>query len=399
MIKKNLKFLLSIILVISLLTTFSVCFADEENEVTNNDNLLVSTSGDENSDETSESSETEEAEVYSDDLYLMGANVTMDKLVDGNVYILGNDVKITGKINGNLFVLANSLSFEEESYVQYSVFACANSIYYNGASYDLYALASDKLEMTFNSYVIRDLRALSSEIILKSAIGRNANLVATNLLDFGADEDIPVVYGNLNYSAKSEIDIPEGVLAGEKSNSNFTPIAVSNNNQGVSNIIIGFVISVVTALVIALIVKYCLPSVNNKIAKFNYSPINILKCFGIGLLILVCLAIIAVLLMISEIGIKLGIILVTISVFIYFVSGPLFIISITDILKAKLNVEKSYVYYLLIALVSLVLHAIALIPVAGGIIIFIIISTVVGLYFQTLPKINNKKSEENKENI
>ena len=50
------------------------------------------------------SDEPTEEDIHNGDLYLVGNDIEMDKLVDGNVYLLGRNINITGKVNGCLYV-------------------------------------------------------------------------------------------------------------------------------------------------------------------------------------------------------------------------------------------------------------------------------------------------------
>ena len=375
MIKKMFKYFLPIILISAIIFSFTVCYADEESEmpVTTSDNA---------------SSET--PEIMQDDLYLIDQDIVIDKFVNGNAYIMGNTVKIAGAINGNLFVLAKSLTVEKGAVINGSIFACAETIDFNGDVYDMYAVAADKLNMSIDSYVGRDLRISSRDIILKSQIDRNAYVFSSEKLDLGSGEDIPLILGNLDYSAKSEIQVPENVFPyKETSKVTFTPIVQSeekNTVSSVSDIIWSFAISAVTAVVVALVVKFFFHTIDKKISEFNLTPSNIFKCFGIGLLILFCFLPVFLILLISGIGVKLGLLLLLIIISLCMVCGPLCIIFITNILKEKLNVESGFVYYLLIVLVSLILHAISLIPILGGLFSVFIISTTIGLFFKNSPK-------------
>ena len=200
MLKKFFKLLFFYLLIIITLSSLTICYADEP--VVTSETETITTS-------ESEESSTSEQEIYNGDFYLFANDIVMDKLVDGNVFIFGSNVEITGQVNGNLFVLAKTLKFNK-SFVRYDIFACANSIYYDGACNDLY-VATSNLEMTYDSYVIRDVKAIGTETILKSAIGRDVDLLANNK-NFGEGENIPVIYGNLRYTANKEIELPEGIL-------------------------------------------------------------------------------------------------------------------------------------------------------------------------------------------
>ncbi len=378
MIKKNLKYLLSIILVSAVIFSFSVCFADE--------NIVLDSSSLENALLNSNEDTTE---IYQDDFYAADKVINMDKYVNGNAYIIGNDVKITGAINGDLFVLANTLTVEKGALINGSIFACANTIYFNGECFDLYAVATDKIDMSIDSYIGRDLRASSTNMRLRSQIDRNANIFVSETLDLGSGEDIPLIFGDLNYSAKSEVQIPDNVFPYEESNVNFTPIIESSKNESttsVSDIILGFSIFAVACLVIALVVKFFFHTIDEKINKFNPAPSNIFKCFGIGLLILFCMPIVSIFLLITVVGAKLCVILLLILALLCLICAPLSIIFIANLLKEKLNIENNVVYYLLIVLISLIIHAISLIPILGGLVALFLVSTTLGLFFKNSPK-------------
>ena len=154
MSKKFSKVLLTTLLLIVTVASMSFCFAtDAQVSNTTTDTSDAAT-------ETLQEEEIDEEDIYNGDLYLFdNHDIVMDKLVDGNVFIFGNNVEVTGQVNGNLFVFANKLNLNE-CYVRYSIFACAGSIYYNGACNDLYT-ASGNLEMTYDSYVIRDVKAVA----------------------------------------------------------------------------------------------------------------------------------------------------------------------------------------------------------------------------------------------
>lgn len=363
MSKKISKLLLALLLIIVTVSSFSMCFATEA-AVTSETKQEAST-------------ETTEEEIYSGDLYLFDNNIVMDKLVDGNVFIFGSNVEITGQVNGNLFVFANTVSFNE-SYVRYSIFACANSIYYNGACNDLYVATTD-LEMTYDSYVVRDLKVVGSNVILKAAIGRDVDLIS-NTVDFGEGEKIPVVYGNLRYSANRELEIPEGVINGDGSVTYTKPSELNTDSlSSISNTLIGFATCILTVLIIYTITKKLTPSFNEKLSNMKLSVVGLLKDFGLGLASIILVSIVFILLLITTIGAKLSIILVLLYATLCLVAVPALTIVITYVLKPLLKIEKTSIFCLILALVSVVLHGITLIPFVGGALGFIIKMIAIGL--------------------
>ena len=386
MLKKNLKFLAVLFIALTIISSFSLCFADE-----NQDDI---TTGVETSEQPTE--ETEQ-EIHNGDLYLFDTDVKMDKLVDGNVYIMGNNVEITGQVNGNLFVLANSIKFEG-SYVRYTIYACAKDIYYNGACNDLYA-ASSKLEMTYESYVIRDVKAVSADTILKAAIGRDVDL-QTNSLNLGEENQTPIIYGNFRYSSSQEQEIKEGIVEGEvtyKQNNN-TEENVKSVAEQVLTIIITFLSVVATAVVIYLILSKLTPNfIENLTNNVSVGKI-VLTCLK-GLAVLAAGCFISVLLIISEIGIKLGFILILLLILIGLFATPIATIYIAKLLKPVLKIEKTILFCLVLSLVAIILQGITYIPFIAGLISFIVFLLGYGLIASVVWKSKEISEEKKQEKI
>ena len=385
MLKKNFKILAILLVVLTVISSFSLCFADEETQT------LDATATDASNASTTDA--TQQQEVHNGDLYLFDTNVKMDKLVDGNVYIMGNNVEITGQINGNLFVLANSVKFDN-SYVRYSIFAAAKDIYYNGACNDLYA-ATGKLEMTYESYVIRDVKAVSSETILKAAIGRDVDL-ETNSLNLGEENQAPIIYGNFRYSANEEKNIAEGIVEGEVTyKENATKDNTKSVGEQIKSIVLTFLTVIATAVVICLILSKLTPNFVNNLAN-NLSVGSIVKTCLKGLAVLAAGFFVVLLLLISEIGIKLGFILVLALVLFGLFATPLAVIYITNALKPVLKIEKTVLYYVVIGLVAVILQGITYIPFVGGLISIIVFLLGYGSIVSILWK-SKELSEEEKQ--
>lgn len=384
MYKKSFKFLLTLFIIITLMFSFSICFADEDV----NSNNTVTTS------EENVKTEENEPQINNGDLYLFNNKVVMDQLVDGNVFIFGNDVEITGQVNGNLFVFANNVKFNKSAYVRYSIFACANSIYYNGACNDLYS-ASNKLEMTYDSYVVRDVKAVSSSTILKAAVGRDVDL-ATSSLDTGADSEVPIIYGNLRYSSNEEKQISKDIVQGDITYSKTLSNKDNNIEKTIIDILIVFLTCIATTLIIYAFINKFTPQFKNKLSNENLNLKNIFKYLGIGLLSFILVLVICILLLSIGIGAKLAIIIALLFTLLCLISIPIFSIVIANILKPVFKIEKNSIFYLLLSLVSILLYAITLIPYIGFIIKVIIKSIAIGMLINICIPIKELTDEEKK---
>lgn len=362
MIRKNLKFLLTIFLIVIMSFTFSSYLVEATDAVTTSE---------------TNTNTTEENEIHSGDLYLFDNKIVMDKLVDGNVFIFGQEVEITGQVNGNLFVCANKLTFNN-CYVRYSVFACANSVYYNGACNDLYVIASNELEMTYDSYVVRDVKALASDMTFRAAVGRDADLNFNNV-DLGEGENIPVIYGNLRYTAPLEVAIPEGIMSETGSVTYTNTKSQNTSTTSISEVLVNFLVYIVTAIVIYLVVKAFIPKFAEKIDNEKISPIRLLKNFGIGLASIIVVTVLFILLLITQVGIKLAFVLLLLFILLCLIATPVFAIVITNVLKPVLKLNKKLMFCLVLSLVSIILYGVTLIPVVGGIFTFLITPISIGI--------------------
>ena len=371
MLKKfsKLLFLLFIILTVS---SLSICYSTDVAPIaeTETNNQAVATS------DTETSTKIEE---HKDDLYIIDSNVVIDNIVYGNVYAIGNTVEITGQIEGNLFVIANTLKIDSSvskgGYIGGSIYACANNIYYNGASTYLYSI-SNKLEMTYDSYVIRDVKSRAENLIIKSAVGRNANLIA-NAIDFGEGENIPIFYGTLNYSSPTEINIPDNVVSNKDTQINYTKLSATASS--IYDVILDFGTVILTVIALYIIFNKITPSFINKISTNIISIKNTLKSFVIGLITILIAIFFALLLLLTVVGAKLAFILLLIFAVLCLVSVPALSIAITKVLQPALKLEKDSKFVLVLALVSIVLYGLTLIPFAGIVLNLIIKVTAIGL--------------------
>lgn len=372
MIKRFSKLLITLFIFLTIISCFSLCFADE----------AITTS---ETAETKTSTEETAEEIYEGDLYLLDTNITMDKLVDGNVYIIGNDITISGQVNGNLFVLGSNVKFDN-CYVRYTIYACANNIYYNGACNDLYAM-SQNLEMTYDSYVVRDVKAGANSTIFKAAVGRDVDL-QTNSIDFGSDNKIPIIYGDLRYSANEEITLNDGIVTGEVT---FSKYGFNESlKESIINIVLTFILSITTSLVIYALLHKFKP---DYILKLKFSPVEIIKSLGFGILTVIAFSLIFVLLLITSIGAKLGLIVLLILVLFGLFSMPIVCITITNFLRPILKIEKTIIYYIVLSLVSVILYGLTLIPFGIGGIVSIII-TLLGYGFIIINLLPKKEISE-----
>lgn len=396
-----------LITIISLMVTFNftVAFAttadvattdDTTSQTTDEDVSLISeNSTDQNAveDETS-TEDSSEQEVYKDDLYLIDNNVVMDKLVDGNVYILANTVEITGQVNGNLYVCANNISFNG-SYVRYSIYACANTIDFDAACNDLY-VACNSMNVTYDSYIVRDIRAISKSMKFIGAVGRNAYITADSLSfgDEATDDEqskLALIYGNLNYISPSEITIPDGIVEGDTT---YTASSNVNSNSSISATIYDYIISLAKCLLFTFAIFFLMlwltPKFVDKSSEFVSKKMAI--GLGLGILSIIAAIIIFFLLTFSIIGSSVAMAFITSYILLVSFGFATVCIGLTSKFAKDAKLGKKLGT---LAITTIILWVLTKIPAIGTFIWFIITFAGTGyILFYTFTKNSSKKKIE-----
>ncbi len=387
MVKKKLKALACIFTLVVLISSLS--FATTESDIepktiensTSEDTSIISENPEENavttSDEqnatTNEGTDTSDESYYqnliSDDLYKFEDTIEVNNLIDGNAYLFGKNVTVSGQIGGDMFVVAQNLNLTQESYIYGNLFVIADNITIDGIVCDLYSV-SQKLDITKNGIVLRDMRSISGNIGINGNIGRNTYLNVGNLV---VGEEA-VIYGNLNYQTNKAITVPEGVVNG---NINYTAKVVADT----SNTVIDYVISWITTVLFTLMVFGLLLLFAGKFTVKTENAIhkNIFATLGLGILAWLVIAIIllaSLFLLVTVVGAPLAFVLGLLCLVPLTIANTLSVIAIASLLGNKVKLFGKAHNLLAIILVSTVIWALALIPYYVG----LAISTLVMLF-------------------
>lgn len=339
--------------------------------------------------------ESIENKTQKNDVYLIGDNVKVDYIIDGNLYVIANTVSIESQVIGNVFVCANKLDITSQGYISSSVYVASSNINIDGIAYDVYATSQN---LTISGYIYRDVYAASKNINILGTIGRNAN-ITTNNLSFGTsnvssnnvdNEDFVNVtsqgkiIGNLNYSAPSEIEIPERIVDGEIK---YEQQIVNNNDY------LGSAITfVILTIIVWLLLKWLAP-------KFIEKSENLLKTkplpiIGFGLLGLIAMPIIAIALILLNVTSTIGLLFLAIYFILICISTAVFVISINNIICSKLKLDKTLKKFGLLIAVTIVAWLLTIIPYAGTVINLIYIILGLGIIVRIiLPKKEKEKKK------
>ena len=375
MLKNKLK-IIALFMLIILSLTLPVVHA--ENEVT-----AISTDGESATEETNN--------LKNGDVYLTGDEVTIDYVIDGNLFVFANTVNINSQIGGDVFAFAGTVNVGENGYVFSNLFAYAKDVTVSGIAYDLYAAAET---ININGYVYRDIHTGSDNLNINGIVGRNA-YVAANNIKFAAPTEGDnttlstqgIVNGDFNYTASSEISIPDGAVSG---NANFTQS--NSNNINIQDYILDLGRFVVTVVVIWLLALWLAPKFLNK--STDLIPKKLLPVVGLGILtpiIIIALFIICILLGITA---NIAILALILQIVLLIISLSVFVIAINQVICNKLKIEKRPTQFGILIITSICFWLISLIPYVGTIleVIFSIIGMGIVVY-SIIPKRKEKKVE------
>lgn len=311
-------------------------------------------------------------EFVDSDLYLFDVNLDISQVVDGNVFAYGQTVNVSGEINGDLFVFASNLTIEESAIIHGNVFALASDMTVSGIAADVYAMA-DNFSLSEKSIIARNLYLSSNNISLEGQVSRDA-YIAANTLKI-AENDEPVIEGNLTYSSTSEAQINEASVGGEIK---YNAVQVDNSARVwsvVSNLISALVLSFIVIMILLWIAPKFKDNICEIIAKKSFLS------FGIGLLVFFATIIAAIILLLFTYGFGASTAVVAIVFLIlgYILSSTVFSMALGKLLANKFGFNKNVAYVLLSLLIVLIVNLIRYIPYVGGPIGFIIAMVGLGI--------------------
>lgn len=291
------------------------------------------------------------------DLYLHDSSVTIDYPVTGNVFILANDVNINNRIVGNVFVLAQNVNIQSKAYINSSLFVCAENVNIDGYVFDLYS-AANKLTVSDNGRILRDITACGGALDLAGAVSRNANLNFENISVTSS------INGNLSYSAKSESVSPELV------NGEISFKEMSSNSQSANttmDYLTDLLKILIVSMIIILVIVLAIPKFAEKEQKILENKVA--PSIGYGAIALIAIPIICFILFCTVLGIMpaLSILFAYLFLILEMVSA-IVAIPIAKIICTKINKNTKGMTILISILLVIVIWLLEQIPVVGNII-------------------------------
>ena len=358
------KLLVALILIATLLTTFSYAEENVADGTVNGEVSVTATSEDTNTEVQSTDTETNNEDtntttstVKEGDLFLTGDSVTIDYPVSGNMFIFANDVTINHNVDGNIFVFANSLTVGSNAYVYSDLFVCANEVTIAGTVYDVYSL-STRLTLEASTYIVRDITAKTATLTLSGYVRRNANLSFDTIQ---VDETYTLIDGDLNYSATSQ-SIPESIVSGTINYTEGSGYSEEPSKM-FQNYLKELLQVLVVAIIIVLIVVFATPKFTNKMHSIleNKAAVTL----GCGALTLILVPVLCFILFCTIIGIIPALALLFTFIFIISISPIILSIPLAKIVCEKMKKESKGLTIVFALLFVVIIWLLEQIPILG----------------------------------
>ena len=393
---KNKTKIIAFLLVLILAITSSFVYADNETSSENDISLISDTSEtkpvETNVENTVSTNETRKDSYKNSDVYLMGDNVTIDYVVDGNLFVMADTVTINSKIGGDAFIMAKTINVGDQAYIFSNLFAMANSIDIKGVVYDVYALSQNFT--VSNGYIYRDAKLCCNTININGVIGRNAFVSCSNI-NFNTDEnDKGIIYGDLTYSTPSELSFDKNIVNG---NVTYKAPKVSPK-KSVREIVASYISDLgaflAFVIIIWLVCLWLAPKFLNDTNKFvGKKTLNVL---GTGLLTLIAVPIACIILLLLQLTAGISLLTVAIYILALIVAKSIFTIVANNYLCSKLNINKNTGIFGMLIVSGVIVWVISELPYVGGIVSFIISVLGLGVLVSAiLPKKAKKASDTN----
>ncbi|VVB54442.1 Uncharacterised protein [uncultured archaeon] len=315
-------------------------------------------------------------EVVNDDLYFAGNSITVDGIINGDLIAAGSEIRVTGTINGGIIAAGGSIIVTGK--VTNDIKAAGGVVRIGGDVGDNVLVFTGNLVLEKNARIARDLTLGAETATIDGTVNGNINGGASNMEMNGATKGNVTVRignniklspgatigGNLEYTAPRQGEI-SGIVSGTTTYKEI-PVQRENFMSRLPGEIIGYL----WLLLIGIISLIFAPELTQKISD-NIS-VKPLKNLLWGLLVLIVTPVVAILLLITIIGIPLGLILLVIYIILFYISRIYVGLWVGQYVLRKLKQEtKSRVLAMALGLIIVVIGI--NLPIIGGFIHFVIV--------------------------
>lgn len=293
------------------------------------------------------------------DLYVFASTVNINEsaIITGNLYVFANStLNMHGRVYGSVYAITSDFNMNYTGNISKDLILRTKNANISGKINRTAKIESDSGKVVFgNDFVVtKNLQAEAINLQFAGEVQGDA-LIKTKILTFDTSK-LCIIRGNLEYSVKNEVSIPDGVVLGDSKSEKYV------DDESFSSILIdklvGALSFVVYVFVVALIFKRISPTLIEKLSNINTT--NIFTSFGVAFGVILLAVPAFVLFLFIKFTIPLAFMLLLALIFVSFIAIPLFILAIANAWDYdKFNL------YVRVLIISLVIYVFSLIPYFG----------------------------------
>ncbi|MFC1931346.1 hypothetical protein ACFLXJ_04030 [Chloroflexota bacterium] len=327
-------------------------------------------------------------EVVNDDLYIAGGDIVIDGTVNGDVFAVGRSITINGRVNGGISFggqtatingeITNGFRFGGQSIIVNG--RIGRDLVVGGSQLSVSSTGQIDDDLVFGAATVQadgsiggSILGAGSEVTLTNNVGGDITLSVDRLtITSGAD-----IQGDIQYTSPNEASIqPGAIISGDISHLIPERPEKEGVTKGILAGIAGAAIWKILSFVMIFIIGIILILITQK--RMALMQIAIQKSpwqtLGWGALILIATPIAAVIVMITVIGLPLGIIsLLLWGIVLYLSQIPVALLLGRLIIRQNRELDSTGLMIGALALGLLVLFVLRVIPVIGWIVGLLII--------------------------
>ena len=336
-------------------------------------------------------------EVVNDDIYFAGNSVVIDGIINGDLIVAGGEIKVTGTINGGIIAAGGSIIVNGN--VTDDIRAAGGVVRIGGDVGDNVLAFTGQFVLEKNARITRDLTLGAGNAVIDGTVNGNINGGVSDLEMRGEtkgnvkveiDNNIRIfpgatIGGDLEYTAPRQGEI-SGIVSG-KTTYKETPPRKEDLRSKMGGEIIGYL----WLLLIGIVSLMLAPELTQKIS--DTVPVNPLRNLLWGLVFLIITPILAVLLLITIIGIPLSLIIFIIYIIILYISSIFIGLWIGQYILKRLKMETRFKVLTMAFGILIVLIGINL-PFIGIFIHLVVLLLGLGAFVLTEYDIYRKLKEE-----
>lgn len=337
--------------------------------------------------------------------FATGDTVTISGTINGDLYAVGGTIFVNGTINGDLLAAGGVINVMGE--VSQDIRVAGGQITIGGSVGQNITMAGGNLDILPSADIQGSIVAAGGNLIISSPIQGNINAGVGNLtLSESVQGDIEAAVGNmtltpqaavsgdLNYWSDQELNLAQGASVSgrisrndpEQTMQEFEGAEQATEAAGKVFLTTGRIVLFLSLLIIGALLIWMAPNYTKRTSdKIAEIP---LKAGLIGFLALVVTPLAAVLLMITLIGLPLGLILLA-TYFVYlYISKIFFIYWVGGFASEKLDRNLTAIWVFVLGIV--IYAVIALIPIVGGLMRLVAMLLGLGAMIVTCKETYNK---------